>query len=882
MRFLLSLLSLLSLLLMVSVVANAATHINSGSFVSFPADAAYSGTVNLRPGEGTTNSLNPPIFSWSYGTNLLTSIADLTFWEFQVEVSTNSGFSHHLVSKRTLSNMENRFAPITNANGTPFAGPIYWKVHYVGTNGLTNFTSVTNTFYLSATATNWDRSMMTNETYLTKTHPYILLTAATRTNAFTFTQTNRPSDYATFIVRRDNATNATWWTNAAAWDTNYTGAWPTTPAFALDPDISIRMASFGPVLTYFAMTNDAGYLPNLLSNYNRFVQWFIGVHLEFQDFGYGDMPWSVNNLALGFDWLYPHLSTPNKTNAIFAAQRVARFYNRNAMWTQPTNNGQWIFDYSGGYTSPRLATAPNTPKLGTSHQNIDSAAIGTLALAFYQEGGDVRELFDQWLNWTIARGHFTGGFEAINQGRGYSSLTFPQFSHLWTIANYGNVFPELQFHRIPWLNGFGDWFSRMLPPGFWQMHDPWGDGAVGADTWANPKLGRDLALFTQDGDTWLHYTNQVALSPAYSGEIYWYEMAQSYYIWPPPAPTTNTSAKLFNEDGWVIASSKPANAIDAFTNGVGFVFCARPRGTEGGHSLNCDGAFEPWAYGTKLNEGGGWNLVTYAYYPDSQDSLLVDGYGEQVNETYTLYGTQPALPYYARITAYTNHSDFTYCAGDLSGCFTNTYAVNTKGNTRTVTREVLFPHRKYFALYDTFRTQTNATFQWVWHVLLDTVASASATGFRYTATNRLGIHITNHVFHSVSGLSFTNMTGTNVLRNPVTGVWRSDSSDPNRNQDVMWYSNGTPTTNFSFLSVIVPQQPGVSAPSFTRISDDTVQVVYDGVTDVISFGRTNSSPASTYVVNLAASGGGEEGGGGGVAGTVNTINLNVGQIQRLP
>ena len=56
------------------------------------------------------------------------------------------------------------------------------------------------------------------------------------------------------------------------------------------------------------------------------------------------------------------------------------------------------------------------------------------------------------------------------------------------------------------------------------------------------------------------------------------------------------------------------------------------------------------------------------------------------------------------------------------------------------------------------------------------------------------------------------------------------------------------------MTVIYPRIPGEPAPTITRIDDFTVAVTNGLGTegDVISFGRTNSSPASTFVVDLPA------------------------------
>jgi hypothetical protein len=826
------------------LTASAQVRIGNEAQVALPTSAHYSGTVNIRPGHGEVVNLNPPIFSWFYVSNIVTASMDSgTYWEFQFQVSTNKEFTNNIVNKRTPSNLYNTLAPFTNSDGSVFTGPLYWRVGYISTNGVTNRWSVTNSFTISANASAWDRSMLADEAYLRAkdVHPRLLFNSATRAATYQFLQTNNPTDWTVLKIRYHNAINASWWTNKAAWPTN-NGAF----------DITSRSLDLGSALTYWALSQTTEYpVTNYLAdNFIRFVNWYRDTHYEFNDYGgNGDQPLTLHCLALGYDWLYPVLSEQQKSNAVFAIQRTARFYNRNAFWSTRKISGHWELDPTGAYNEPRLIPWYNSARAGTSHQWRDASMVCILAASAYGEGGDIREFYDLWINYMIGRTHFTGGFAAINQGRGYAHIQIGGGGIVWNTIAFMSAFPEAQLNRIPMIGGMADWFSRLTPPGYMETHSTHGDfGFKGRASYWNNADFKQLSMLARDGNAWQAHLNETAFG-ANGAENYFFNMLVQPLVWPPPAPTTNTNSKLFVEDGWLIASTKPANAIDAFTNGLGFVFTARPRGSEGGHSLNCDGAVEIWAYGAKVTDGGGHYLDPYAYQPEAQDTLFVNGQGVKMNNQYGLYSGEPVLPWYARIAAYKTSSDFTYALGDITPAFTNTYNPQ-KANVLKVKRHVLLSRTgKYFLLYDELATRNPSTFHWQWHVLQPTLRNLTTSGFVYSSTNRLRQSITNHIFHASAGLAVDNMTGASALKNPFTGVTFSDAGDPFRRAHALWYRNATQATNFTFLSVIVPQEPGKSAPSFTRLDNQTVVVTYDGVTETNTFG-TNYAGAFTYRVEL--------------------------------
>ena len=151
-------------------------------------------------------------------------------------------------------------------------------------------------------------------------------------------------------------------------------------------------------------------------------------------------------------------------------------------------------------------------------------------------------------------------------------------------------------------------------------------------------------------------------------------------------------------------------------------------------------------------------------------------------------------------------------------------------------------------------------------------------GFTYVAGNYADANYPNpprvpvHVLFANSRTSYGifNATGVNSLGAGQTGVVGTSATNstlnPFQNRTYatlnpdravgMWVTNRIATTNWHFMTVIVPQRPGVAAPVIQRLDDNTVAVTYDGVTETNTFGTNYSGPFSYRVEVVGASGGG--------------------------
>ena len=278
----------------------------------------------------------------------------------------------------------------------------------------------------------------------------------------------------------------------------------------------------------------------------------------------------------------------------------------------------------------------------------------------------------------------------------------------------------------------------------------------------------------------------------------------------------------------------------------------------------------------------------------------------------------------ASITAYTNCSDFTFAQADLTKSFARTnwlnggyqnithpfytFATNSRPYISNVTRCVLFEHKKYLVLYDHFETTQPAKFEWKWNCWSNATVNTNACSFVYFPTNKFKTNITVYVQHITdpTTMTLTNLAsplghvyGTNLDNyakvNPYTGENYNGAGDPQGNgsdsvrdywQDTIWVENKSATTNWNFMTVVIPVKWGDPTPAITRVTDNTVHVQWGAIDDVISVNETSVSPATTVQLNLAfqtqngtGGGGGGSGGGGGAPATGQINVLNAGAVK---
>lgn len=580
-----------------------------------------------------------------------------------------------------------------------------------------------------------------------------------------------------------------------------------------------------------------------------------------------------------------------------------------------TNQPTWNYPQHLGYVDGASMT-----KLGISHWQFMQFVNMSSDIAGYG-APSWQKSFDFRINYALARTAYLGGFAALHSGPyGYAD------QQMWPttlgLQLLDIAMPEANVHRIP-MAGFGQWYSYLLPHKMRALHGAYGDGGPSTSYGNIMAIGRvergyDFATWTRSGEMWQAYlvnSNLVDLS----GITYPYfiNIPLRWYYRNMPTPVTNSTSRVWPEDGWVVASEISTSLPQCYTQGVYFSMHARPRGNTAGHDIYSDGSYFMSAYGCNLTAGGGAGLDAYGYRPDASPGLFVGGYGygDWIAGGIGTYLRSPLLPVIARISNFTNSStNLVYTAADLSGCFTNV-AHPLSNVITTVKRHVLFPRSKYWVIYDEFIFSSNCIAMVREHVpwnfryrsggsaigseiemptggaygsstFISNSTVRLTNGFQFKASNFTDAQSAGYaippeidVYHIV--VNDTNTwgmfiaTGTNFLttgtnQNAIGSIFTNSTTNPFRNGGVsvasfapdraagIWITNKTAGTNFVFCRVIVPVEPGVDAPVVTRVNDFTVTVEYDGVTETITAGD-DYEPDVTYRLNTLAS---FSGGGG--------------------
>lgn len=891
------------------------TRIGFEATVTVPTSAYYSSAVNVRPGDGEICSNNPPIFSWFYNTDHRVGGEGGTTEQtnsFQFQVASNSAFTGTLlVDTNTPLNFFNFIGPFSTAHGTQF----WWRVKYI-TNGISFWTNA-YTFSLTANASNWDRSMFTNDNYLSTNavHPIFAFRGGEQAAIYTWMQTQ--DDWPTIVSSATALTNEAHFTSHQPWFTNSTP----NPTFSTvqPPDAFTRVTRLGALLNLWTFSGDnrwtnASMTGWLVTNLYKFTQWHnhIGNNWAVVDYAQpAGSPEVPRLLAATYDWMYDYLGANTatfngqlRTNALLGLNRTMLWYHYTAFQKDSpsgsaavSNAWQIAWQYP---TNRNSMTWPQLPKLGISHTIMTVHNVMPLAAVIQNDSAEGRFAFVWMLNYMLARTSPYAGFAAHHVGpygyvdnHTYNQNFFSAMMHLRV------THPQAQLERTEFAKRFPDWWTRMNPYRMVHYHGPYADGAVYSAGLHSGNLGDeargwDLAAATGSGLAMQAYNLNAEFSISVTPQAQWHQLPLRYHFRTTPAPQTNTTSAVYPEDGYVIASTKSPSEFDAYTNGVGFSMQARPRGNTSGHDTYSDLSFDMWAYGTQLTDGGGIGLDPYSYVSDASPTLFVNGYGYSGDSfATTRYGHSPRLPVSSSIVAFTNfNADFVYACADGTGLFTNSWHPLNWLVTK-VKRHVLFPRSKYWVIYDEFSSTSNATFAFRWHIpwafrydaaglpltnerefLGERMGSNSlamtTNGFTYEAGNyafasypnppRVPVHVmfgnaTNQfgVFNAVGtaslGVSTPNAVGTaatNSTLNPFRN-WTWATLNPDRAVG-MWVTNTVAATNWHFLTVIVPQQRGVAAPTFRRLDDNTVAVTYDGVTETNTFGT--NYPVYTYMVEL--------------------------------
>src|SRR3989344_2288448 len=895
--------------------------IGSETLIPLPTSALWSGYVNFRPGDGEVVDLNPPRFSWSYNPDPTaaycpggTFCGNYAPHEFIFQIADNQNFASPIVNIRTPYNTYNFLSPLTSGR------TYYWRIAYIRPKNLSNpatwttqpdswesapyVWSGTRSFTISGTATDWDRSKLADETYLAEKgqHPHMYFNSSNRAQVAQFLEE--------LSAKYKNGTAKVWEKDAGAgWTAIKQGAdqyigqsawWTRTNA---DGIYSGNWASaVTTVAVVWQMTRDPKYLAvNPQQALVNMAQWYVSVGGDRADIVSGVVDKTfIRALALGYDWLYEVMSSEQRAVVLNAIERNALYLVK--------GGGIWFFPYdsrfrwgsgdpSALYEGGFWVNDGSHAKIGSSHPMATFQASLIGAMSAYADSPAVREFFNMGVNYFIGVTWPYGSDGGMSRGRGYGVGDYTM-----AIPNallFQMLFPEAQFNLNPFFKLNTDWWELMVPVGFIQGNEPFGDTGGGpVYGWQDNTFGRNLALLLNDGSALKHWREEIPLYPAARHLDTFDKIMPLFYFSTPAEASDKSLGRVFPREGWALGCSAQPNDPSCIRDGVGFTMQARPRGGDSSHENYNDLSFQLWAYGTAITDGGS-GYGDYSRIPMSNNPPFVNGLGP-LNPIY------PKTPYFSRIVAFKDTADYTYTAADgvnsyphynyspsgyefpcSSNITPNICSVMLNGTPppyatplsflKKVNRHILFVHKKYFVVYDDFEAEQPATFSWLYHIpYIFNITGKDANGrdvyttqdtlqldttkmeYKYKVGNKYPdrlnriipttnvsvqvAHITTHPEEYILKDQTGSVVGNNVRSNPFTGEdYYNWSGGGFPRAHALWVSNKTPTNNFHFMTVIYPKNPadetaGKPDPVIERIDDYTARVTSpDGTVDVISF-----------------------------------------------
>jgi len=819
-----------------------------------PSSALYHGIIGDQPDDNSVQGYNPPVFKWIYSETPQTTFnTDVRVFQFQL--SRNSNFSPLYWNITCSNNFYNFLPPITNADGSTYTGTCFWRIVYMNSNQTqTVATGPVHNFTLSPTATIWDRSMLADTNYLlaiATNHPHIWFNPNNVSAMASFLKTHPwptyGQSYSTITNIAAYYQSQPWWGSRTI--TNLSGG------SILGASQGAQYVAFG---YYMSGSNSMFDIKGAANSLDLFATAFRQQNFDMQD-PYSFDPGAENAFAIAYDWLYPFMSPAQRSNVLYTIVSLTKFCAYNDYWGYTSIPTVTNRIYTNALTTPFFSAM----KIATSHERYCGPVGLENCIATMGENPDMLALFPMFMNYSLAQFDPYQG----DEGRGYSENGNFKYDREFGASTLAAVtFPEAKLWMNPIYTNLGTFFANFEPLGYRGVMEPWGDLSYGMlCQWYHTRY-YDLALLTQNG-AMLRQFNRAFTERQNSPDSF-PMLGEAFlpYYFPTPIETDWADSSYFDiVRGWAMSSTYKPTDWAAFTNGVGFVFQARPAGARLEHSSVTDGQVDLWAYGASCTAAGA--VGGYAKHPMYYDGLMVNGIG-LMNAI-----VPPTDAYYSKFIAFTNLPSFTYVAADITKAFNRSnfnsgglgniaypfyaFASNTVPYVANVQRHVVFPHKKYLVLYDQMQTTQPATFQWIWHIFEPTaVFNPGAASFHYTCTNNYnGSNVTVYVQHIVNPnlMAFTNVVGTSLAKfNPFTGenyMGKDDDTGPYWNSTV-WAYNRTPASNWHFMTVIYPVKWGDSPPVITRIDDYTVKVQKGGTTDTISF--TPGSYQPTVSLQLQA------------------------------
>ena len=809
-------------------------HISHDALLPDDPTTHYSRAVNFAPGNGEHVDLNPPRFRWRYHP---TQPGEGGNYTFRFQIAHDAQFQNLIHDITTPFNFYNTLSPFKSTN------PIYWRIGYRegNTDPVVNW-SATRSFTLAPNAQVWDRSTMANPNFTNIGHPRLLFTQDTLPQLRELIKNNADSRniFARMQKEADETLTLTWWQNGL----------PKTDLKPAEEKYYHIARKLTTVAYVYTITQDQKY-DRVKEHALTFARYPKGGLAGPEGAGgekdaREDATQTTEFLALLYDWLYPILTEQERADFVHSLDWRIESFVYDFSWKRNRNG-----------TRPSYVHGSSLSVIGSSHAFEGFFDTFPATLAIYEHADHAKEAFHLGINYMAGVGSAHGFSEGWNEGPGYGNSKWA-----WQVnamSYLDSVFPNYGVGQNPWITRTGAFMRLQTPVGL--QHAPWGHGSNRASYYesGHRRSYRKLAYLTGDGRflaNWQAYgwTTERSLARP------WIECTLPLWRTQPEPIVEEDHVRTFPRSGWVMAMSGPPNDPNTYNNGLGMIFCARPRGGYS-HSLASDNSFHIFGYGHDLSHAGGATPYGDAcsYHSMSHNTILVDGLGQFQGRS------QQSAPISARLIAYQESPNLTYWCGDATlayprepgevkhwwGKLDDLYKTRDVSHLKRFNRHVLFVNNKYFVILDDLEASKPAQFTWLYHIKPEGpfTLDKNSGAFTYQIND-----VKVDVMHLLgqNQLTIHNMQGADGLKNPLTGEdytqdWKNREGDkPFDVAHNLFITNKDPKMKWRFLSVILPSKD-TSQHKIERLDDLTLKVTAFEQTDIISFDPNTKHKANITI-----------------------------------
>jgi hypothetical protein len=828
--------------------------IGSEALLKLDTRMRFSTFVNNSPGDGMDAEVNPPRVRWFYlpdPTAMRDTLMRPSIFRFQV--ADNTDFRNPLIDTETDINFYNELAPF------PDGKMYYWHVGYIpfGKNEPVVWTK-TFSINIPAGTPNWDRTVLKKPNFTE--HPRLLFTEQQLPELKRLTATD-PVFTHTIISAADKMTKHKWWNSWPKTDLNKPDY---TYGFYFKLCQELTKTAFA-----YLITGEEKYA-TVLEIWKAIAAYPIGGASSPELMGVGadseDNTSITEYLACVYDWFYNDFTKAERT--VFEESLEWRL----EAWMYNFSWGGSL--YTGGKKDPKLSN--NSLAIG-GYGHSWEGALDTFpaALVLYEKSETARKYFHWMANYIIAVG------ERVAQNDGYDLGAHYGLSHmkwlLYQLMYLNKSLPDLHLGKNPLYRKYGEFFVGLVPVGMEYSH--FGRIAShGAGVEMKKEIFNLLAYLTGDGQilqNWLAVTG----GERHFSWRQWIHVAAPLQLDEELKPVSSTKTNyLFPAVGYVMVHSQNPSEKETFRDGVGVIFCAKP---SHGDRYNNENTFQIYAYGQHLNWGGhSGDENSYGFQTIAHNTIMVDGIGQTITKESREQGFRAA------VLAYQEGEHYTYWMGDATSAYPRrTEIVTTPGTWSEKTqldydaslfgekgppqlehfrRHMLFMRKKYLIIYDDLKTKPErpSRFSWRYRILPDcNLTYDPKEGLLSYTLGDVAVLVKQIAFPET--IDFTDLKDLDQFINPITGYnylkrnkWTALDMQEERYrkavaQHNLWFTTKDPYSDYHFLSVVYPVKPGTENPVITRLDANTVKIVKDGETDIVSFDKNTKFPA-TLIVDLQA------------------------------